>query len=271
VVVTRFNLTLGFAQARDPLDLDWLRRRLEPFAAVCQPAMQRQRAPHTWLVLLDARTPGAFVDELAAFDGVTPVLLEAPHDLDGLGRAVAAVLESDATHLLTTRLDSDDALADGHLERLQATFEPRAEPYFLNFPLGHMWQERRLYACLDPANPFLSYVEPLGHRAPLTAYRVAHVWAHRVAPVRQLWAPSLGMQLIAGHNEVSALDGVRSPRRRAPRGFRQHPAFGSVDAAGRFAELAGGLPRYARAHRGRLRLLSARAGAGDRGSPASPA
>ena len=255
VVVTRLNLELGFAHARDTLDAGWLRRRLEPFAEICHPSMRMQRAPHRWVVVVDARTPGAILDELAAFAGVEVMALEPPHDLDRLGRALAAVVGEGAGHLMTTRLDSDDALAEGHLERLQAAFEPRAEPHFLNFPFGHMWRGGRLYACLDPASPFLSHVEPLGGGVPLTAYRVAHVWAHRVAPVRQLWAPSMWMQLIGEHNEVSSGDGVRSPRRRAPRGFRGHPAFGRVDGSGRFAELARGAPGYLRAHRGRWRLL----------------
>lgn len=255
VVVTRLNLTLGFAHARDTLDVDWLRRRLEPFAAVCHPSMQAQRAPHRWVVAADARTPEAILDELRAFAGVELALLEPPHEVEDLGRAVAELVGEGPRHLMTTRLDSDDALAADHLARLQAAFTPSDEPYFLNFPFGHMWHRRRLYACLDPANPFLSHVEALGAGTPLTAYRVAHVWAHRVAPVRQLRAPSMWMQLIDDHNEVSALDGVRSLRRRVPPGFRGQAAFAEFDAAGRLADAARGLPRYVRRHRTRLGLL----------------
>jgi len=251
-VVTRLNLTLGFAHARETLDADWLRRRLEPFAAVCHPSMRAQTAPHRWVVAVDERTPEAVLGELAAFPGVELVALAAPQSVEDLGRAVAGLLGEDASgHLMTTRLDSDDALATGHLERLQRAFEPRDEPYFLNFPFGHMWHERRLYACADPANPFLSYVEPLGAATvPDTVYRVAHVWAHRVAPVRQLWAPSMWMQLIGDHNEVSEVDGVRSVRGRPPYGFRSQPAFASVDGAGRWAAAVRDAPRYLRRHRG---------------------
>lgn len=256
LVITRFNLELDFARGRDRLDPGWLAARLEPFVALCHPSMRRQDAEHRWLVLLDAATPPGFVDELRSLGGLEALALDSPHGLDGLRRAVRDALGPGFRgQLITTRLDSDDALADGHLAALQAAARPAPEPYFLNFPLGHIWHRRRLYACLDPASPFVSHVEQVGAGTPLTAYRVAHVWAQRVAPVRQLWGPSMWAQLIADHNEVSGLDGVRSPRRSPPRGLARHSAFAELDTSGRLAELARTLPRYVLRHRSRARYF----------------
>lgn len=257
LVITRLNLTLDFAGARDTLDSDWLRGRLEPFATFCHPSMRLQDAPHRWLVLCDERTPETVLAELAALEGVTPVLLPLPHDIAALGAAVAGVLAGeDHTHLLTTRLDSDDALAAGHLARVQAAFEPRDAPYFLNFPYGHIWHARRAHVSVNPASPFLSYAEPLGSSAPLTAYRVAHMWAGRVAPIRQLWAPSMWMQIVADHNEDTTVDGgMPTVLRRPPRGFRGQSAFAEPDLTKRFSDPLRAAVWYARTQRLRLGLF----------------
>jgi hypothetical protein len=64
------------------------------------------------------------------------------------------------------------------------------------------------------------------------------------------------LQLIGAHNEVSVVDGVRSPRRGPPPGFAGQAAFATPDTAARWRELARSAPRYAWAHRrAALRLL----------------
>ncbi len=228
--------------------------------------MRRQTAPHTWVVAVDARTPGTIVDRLRRYP-LTVMPMDLPHTVESLGLRLAETIPPGAaTHLLTTRLDSDDALSAEHLARLQRAARAEDTPHFLNLPHGAMWCDGRLYACADPASPFISHVEPLAEgRPPLTAYRVAHVWAGRVAPVRQVWtARPMWLQLIGSQNEVSLLDGVRSPCARVPRGFRDHPALARLDTRGRWRELAASAPRYAMRHRRALRPLLARRSAAAR-------
>jgi hypothetical protein len=257
LVITRLNLTVDFDAARDTLDVGWLRTRLEPFARFCHPSMRIQEAPHRWLVLCDQETPAVILEELAGFAGVTPVLLPRPHGLETLGAAVAAAVAGDgATHLLTTRLDSDDALAAGHLARVRAAADPRDDPCFLNFPYGHVWHGERAYPAFNPASQFLSYLEPLGASPPLTAYRVAHTGAATVAPVRQLWAPPMWMQVVAGHNSDTTFGDVRSLRRRPPRGFRGQPAFADVRTPLGAGDTIRAVPEHVRTHCRRVRLLA---------------
>ena len=255
LVITRLNLTVDFDAARDTLDVGWLRSRLEPFARFCHPSMRIQDAPHRWLVLCDEETPAVVLEELSGFAGVTPVLLPRPHGLDTLGAVVAREVETDG-HLLTTRLDSDDALAAGHLARVQAAAQPRDAPYFLNFPYGHVWHGERAYPAFNPASQFLSYLEPLRAAPPLTAYRVAHTGAATVAPVRQLWAPSMWMQVVAGHNSDTTFGAVRSLHRRPPRGFRGQPAFADVRTPLGAGDMVRAVPEHVRTLWRRVRLLA---------------
>jgi len=225
VVITRLNLALDFAAGRERLDPGWLEARLGPFERFCHPSMLVQRAPHDWLVLVDAQTPTAIRARLDALPGFVTVALTQPHTAQALGAALGDHVDlGGATHLMTTRLDSDDALGDRHLEIIQRHARALSAPEFLNVPVGYRTHAGRHFACVDPANPFLSLVEPLDGRAPpRTAYCVAHPAAATVAPVRQVWTRPLWLQVIHDDNEVSALTGLRRPWGGVPHHFRAQP------------------------------------------------
>ena len=208
LVLTRFNLELGFAGPHEPDDPAWLERRWEPFARFCAPSMRAQRAPHRWLVLVHSRTPPAFLRRFTEV-GAEPVAMEPPHDPAGLTRVVSEAIGDREVRLITTRLDSDDALHPRALAEVQAAADT---PGFVNFPLGCQWSPAGYRWMLDRSNPFISHVEDAGPEAPpQTAYRVAHQWAGRVAPVRQLWRPPRWLQVVHGANEITVREGLRRP------------------------------------------------------------
>lgn len=225
VVITRLNLALDFAAGRERLDARWLEARLAPFERFCHPSMRVQRAPHDWLVLVDADTPAAIRARLDALPGFATLALAQPHTAQALGAALPAHVDlQGTTHLITTRLDSDDALGDRYLEIVQRHARPVSVPEFLNVPVGYRTHVGRHFACVDPANAFLSLVEPLHGGVPArTAYCVAHPLAATVAPVRQLWTRPLWLQVIHEDNEVSALTGIRRPWGGVPHHFRGQP------------------------------------------------
>jgi hypothetical protein len=216
--------------------------------------MQAQTAPHHWLLLLDSATPDSFrrvVEECREFQ---PVYIDSPHTLESVQHAVWEHVALDTpTHLITTRLDSDDAIASHHLATIQRHARPKDHAEFLNLPLGYQWRDERLYLSCDLSNPFLSYVEPVGEQAPLTVFRMAHMWARRAAPVRQVWARPQWIQVLHADNDASALDGIRRLHASTPRGFRGQPAFEHVDATGRMADLRWTVPWYLNRRRGLVR------------------
>lgn len=232
VVITRLNLALDFAAGRERLDARWLEARLVPFERFCHPSMRVQRAPHDWLVLVDADTPTAIRARLDALPGFATVALAQPHTAQALGAALPAHIDlQGVTHLITTRLDSDDALGDRYLEILRRHARPVSASEFLNVPVGYRTHAGRHFACVDLANPFLSYVEALRPEIPAaTAYCVAHPRAATVAPVRQLWTRPLWLQVIHEDNEVSALTGLRRPWGGVPHHFRAQPGAARATA-----------------------------------------
>lgn len=212
VVVTRFNLDLAFA-SHPPDDLAWLEQRWAPFLRHCLPSMAAQRAPHRWIVLLHEETPGAFRDRFARLGHCEAVYLAPPHDVAGVGDAVRSVLSPGwAGRLVTTRLDADDGLHPACLREVRRASARIGAPGFVNLPVGLQRAGGSLRWLVDRANPFLSHVEDIGEgESPQTAYRVAHEWAARVAPVTQLWRPPRWLQVVHGANEISRSAGYRRP------------------------------------------------------------
>lgn len=248
LIVTRFNLGVAYAPPGLWLERAWLERRLEPFEAYSVPSVGAQTTPTTWLVVCDAASPPWLRERIAGYAGVTPVWLEQPHTVDTLRAAVAEHVEPGSTHLLTSRLDSDDALGADYAARLRSACRPGRAAHFLSFPLGWVLEQsrRRLYLAFWPSGPFLNHLEPLGPEPPLTAYRTALNFAAFAAPVRQLRAPPMWLQAVHDLNVESEVRGVRWPARTIPRRFAALPAAGALDDEQRFTELARGLPGYAR-------------------------
>ena len=126
LVLTRFS-AVRRGQV-EPMPPEWLTYRLGFFYDACHPSLTRQvgRAPFRWLVFLDDRCPDAFreqVEELAhgAFEPVWG------HE-DFHGVALPQAIEryaaaSGPSHLITSRVDSDDAVARDFVAAVQAQFE----------------------------------------------------------------------------------------------------------------------------------------------------
>lgn len=246
LVITRFNLGVAYAPAGLWLEDAWLERRLPPFERYAAPSVAAQTAPTRWLVLCDSASPAWLRERLTSAPGATPVWIDQPHTVEAVRAAIGEHVEPGATHLLTTRLDSDDALAADHCERLRRRAPAVSAPRFLNFPLGFVLDtaSRRLHLCFWPSGPFLSHLEPLGAAPPLTGLRVALNFAAFVAPVQQIAAPPMWLQAVHGANIESEVRGARWPRRERPGRFAAVVDAESLDTSGRWADAVRSGPRY---------------------------
>lgn len=142
MLLTRFSAVLP--PGAEPAKADWLRYRLGFFYDACYASVTRQRgADFGWLVLVDDRCPDDFreeVEELAK-GAFTPVWTHEPFRRDSFAGSVADLTgrtaerttkPSHAPYLITTRIDSDDAMAVDFMAAVQAQFE-RQERLFVNF------------------------------------------------------------------------------------------------------------------------------------------
>ncbi len=222
IVLTRFNVRFGITGKTPSTSHDWLLPRLKLFETFCLPSMEAQLVPHQWLLLCDANTPPDVQERLNSYEACTPIWVEGVLSDQRIARLVSERLRPSATHLITTRLDNDDAIADDFLLRVQNAFAGQDSTY-LNFPFGYQWQDGKLYHSVQLANPFLSYVERVRQsvRTPrvTTVYSGQHSFLRTIAPVQQLWAPPMWVQVLHGGNVANEMCGIRRFWSRPPSQF----------------------------------------------------
>lgn len=252
-LLTRFSAVL--VPGGPPADEEWLWYRLGFFVDAALPSVAGQRgaAPFEWLVLFDDRCPEDFraaVEELAGDGTFIPLWTHAPYHPGLFARAVAH--RGDAPHLITSRMDSDDAIATDFMAAVQAQFDHQ-ERLFVNFTRGvQLDRSGAVFRRDDVSGPFLSLIERRGPGDPLTVYgAAAHTRARALAPVLEVKAQPMWAQVVHGSNLMNIVNGPRISPRVVNERF-------TLDLAYR-REVS--LPRLARekvAHRARLVALGLR-------------
>jgi hypothetical protein len=227
LVLTRFNLRTSVTGGRDVTARDWLLDRLALFETFCLPSMKAQTASHEWLVWFDSGTPSEIRERVDSHDGYTPIYVDGTLGDEAMRETLAGRVPSDATHLVTTRLDNDDAVAESFLARVQLAAVHQPRPAFLNMAFGYQWQDGRFYYSIQRSNPFLSYVEPVRRgEARLGIQSVAHGNHDRIrktGDLRQIWAPPSWLQVLHGGNVANEFKGLRRVTGEPPSGFADLP------------------------------------------------
>jgi Putative rhamnosyl transferase len=142
VVQTRFSVRARWGFQEFPLP--WLEERLELFDAYCLPSVAEQTCgDFIWHVYCDGETDPTILAELDRRAEDIPqmeVALTGPQR-DNPGIHVLKATEASDRAVLTTRLDSDDAIAKRYVEAIQAHadafIESDKETWLLNFPRGY--------------------------------------------------------------------------------------------------------------------------------------
>jgi hypothetical protein len=229
MVLTRFNVQTSITGGRDVISRAWLEPRIELFERFCLPSMQAQSPGYEWLVWFDARTPDDLRRRIEAHTGYTAIWVDGPHDTLRAVRDIAARTPAHATHLITTRLDNDDALADRYLQAVRTALGHKVDA-FVNFPFGYQWRDGRLYFFVHRSNQFLSYVEPLDRAQENLGIRSVwngnHDWARHAGRLTQVWTRPMWLQVLHGGNVANELLGVRRSLGSPPAGF---PDLGLVE------------------------------------------
>jgi hypothetical protein len=184
LLLTRLAVRLDEA-ATAPAE-DWLRGRLELFARFCAPSVNGQTvAPDRWLLFFDEATPEWFVSRCEALVTVSldVIRLAEPWSPGAVARVVAE--RTSSQWLITSRLDSDDALARGYVETVQAQFD-RQERSFINLLNGAQWSEAAISTYAHPSNAFISLVERRTPELPATVFVTGHDRVDQHAPLIQI-------------------------------------------------------------------------------------
>jgi hypothetical protein len=181
-IITRYSLRNA--------DRAWHERRLELFRRVYLPSLESQNCRDFFCLLLADRE---FPDQtrrqlLELLPDERYRLLQVKSrgpmgcdERDFIGPLLE--LADDAPYVVTTRMDSDDAIACDFVSRLQERFQEQACEV-INFRRGLFWQSGRVCAADCPSNMFLSVISA---RSPLVhCYARPHVKMQSEFPTRNL-------------------------------------------------------------------------------------
>ncbi|MDO9454970.1 glycosyltransferase [Nocardioides sp.] len=245
-VITRYSAVFTNEQA--PPQPAWLEYRLGFFVEACRASMSRQdpAVPFRWLVFFDDRCAPEFreeIEDLAA--GVFEPIWT--HDVFWSGVAKRAVGErATAPYVITTRLDSDDAVAKNYLAAIQDEFDSQ-DFLYVNFARGlQVVRGGAVYQLDYASNPFVSLIEKRSEGdVPFTIFGFGqHNHVRRMGPLREVVADPMWIQVIHGSNIGNEVRGRRiSPHRYdhlfdVDLGYDHHPTAGRLlkDSARRWVD-----------------------------------
>lgn len=172
VVITRLNTKNSTGLNNDP---EWLSHRLGMFEQFCLPSVLGQTClDFDWYVFVSLDSPGMVRDRLQRM-GCVPVIALADK-FEAWGVAATCDWEPRDDWLVTTRLDSDDAIHKTFVEEVQRRWQP--EPSWghgmvMNFQegVGLNYDAKELTSMRRPVNEFMSFAERWWrHQQPRTVF-----------------------------------------------------------------------------------------------------
>ena len=207
VILTRFNVR--WEASTKGLSKEWLTERIRLFEIYCYPSLHQQtNQSFKWLVLLDSRSPDWLKEKMsnyAIWQNFVPIYLEVPLLPEELGcpaelkSAIRAQVPQSYTHLITTRIDNDDAISKDFIQHVQDCFS-RQDSQGIIFPIGYQFHDGCLYLEYSKGNHFSSLIESYRFDDIKTVFAKSHSLLYLVAPVRQIWGRPSWLEVIHGAN-----------------------------------------------------------------------
>ena len=174
-IITRFNLKLWPHDKNRRLTRtdEWVKERFRLFETWCLPSIAAQTVKDfTWVLLFDRQTPAEEVEKVKAYQCLCPQIRalgvdckENLHlDFKYTISEIATKLTKDSGEedlVLTTYLDSDDALREDYVEKVQEVARRCKPNTFISFKNGvQLFEQLNIaFHLVYPENHFISYLE----------------------------------------------------------------------------------------------------------------
>ena len=216
ILLTRFNTLVPSWNTRRHLNHDWLDARFMLFEEVCLPSVAGQTNHNfDWFIFFDSNTPEQYrlkINTLLKKYKFHPIFVD-EFNVDSIKTLIAErFLEAGDDMLLTSRLDSDDALATHYIETLQSLASSRRDRVVFNFDCGAVLStvrgKRSLYEHEDVSNPFANLLEPFKPDF-TTVLWVDHTTLASFAEVHHIKEKSMWLQRVHGFNISNRARGKR--------------------------------------------------------------
>jgi Putative rhamnosyl transferase len=211
IVETRFSIQMSAERSFAP---GWLEERLELLRRFCLPSIAAQtNSEFTWALFCDERTDGealARLDELATAAPEARIVMTAGLER-GIDEGLAELIDLDADVLITTRFDSDDAIADRYLEAVReyaAPFHRSRHPDLLvNFPRGYRLDAGRgeLFGEWMNCSSFHSLLERPREGRVRTVMHGGHGRLHHEHPTQQDESLAAWAIVVHGGNAINRI------------------------------------------------------------------
>lgn len=210
-LLTRMNTSTPFGTPGACVDPDWLRHRFSLFETYTLPSVRAQQgaAHFEWLLFSHEETPVEFRERLDSYERSFPairIVRCTGFDEDVARLEVLRHCSSDVTHIITSRVDNDDALGTTYMATVQREFRAQ-QGEFINCRLGFQLHRGRVYRAEHPANPFCSAIESKATFRGV--FCVAHVDIANTYPVKQLDDRRRWLMVIHDRNALNRVQGVR--------------------------------------------------------------
>lgn len=214
LLLTRFNVQAGYGAPKAGLDPKWLAYRFQLFEQYCYPSVCAQSNQNfKWLIFFDNQTPEEFKSKIAVYaryKNLIPIYVEGYFSEAVLRTKLAAHIDSGSSHVITTRLDNDDAVIQNFIELIQLQFKGQSCE-FVNFTQGYCLHNQKLYLTKDESNPFISLIESLDSSPPKSVLCVAHNKLETIGNIHQVTNEPAWLQVIHRGNVSNIVRGTRQP------------------------------------------------------------
>ena len=166
LILTRFNLQYEL-QNNIHIQPDWLDERFRLFEAYCLPSIVGQtNQQFDWVILLSDQTPPIYLLHLKhliqSYGNIHMELCPYHQNFNLMYKRIGEKYLGNHNFLLSTRLDSDDMLANHYVEVLQSKLSTSLlHPSIITFPQGIQWFEQSniAFAVKYNKNHFLNFWE----------------------------------------------------------------------------------------------------------------
>lgn len=200
----------SFGWGDDDFPLFWLEKRVRLLEEYSIGGIREQSAKNfVWILFCDETTDARCLAQLQAHaDAVPQLRLGILNRHRSWRTAMLEVIDDEHDVLLTTRVDSDDALNVHYVEAVQRYAEPfvasNLSRIVVNFPRGFQYDTSgdRLFERQYPHSPFPTMLELAAspERKPVTVHSAQHTQLPKQWPTHQDLSMNGWLQVIHGGN-----------------------------------------------------------------------
>lgn len=212
-IITPFNVDLQVWPRERIIGREYVSQRFSIFREVCYSSLKNQSNQNfTWLVFFDEEIPEEYrkqIEILSEWKNFVPVFTKPQVEAHSFSvEAIKNRLAPDTRFLITSRIDTDDALSYDFVELTQQQFEEQNFE-FINFPFGYMLRPDALLLRKYLCNPFLSLIEVADDNI-VTCRVMSHAKAlelqKRGVQLRQVLTHPTWLQVVHESNWENCLD-----------------------------------------------------------------